>query len=98
MYFNSFFNMEELDTDADYAVMDDLIGGFEFFRSYKCWLGCQAEFTLTDKYRKKMKFMWGKPTIMCMNEDPTSSPHVDLDWLRLNCDIVYVADTFVSFS
>lgn len=89
------FNMDECTQNADYAVFDDLIGGFEFFRNYKAWLGCQEEFTLSDKYKKKVKFCWGKPTIMCMNEDPLMSPHVDTDWLLGNCEIVHISDPLV---
>lgn len=54
------FNMDECFYDADYAVFDDLIGGFEFFRNYKGWLGCQEEFTLSDKYKKKTKIHMGQ--------------------------------------
>lgn len=79
----------------EYAVFDDIIGGFEFFRNYKGWLGCQAEFTLTGKYRPNKKFMWGKPTIMCMNDDPRMDPKVDLDWLEKNCNIVYIGEQLV---
>lgn len=96
MYFNGMFNMEECSETADYAVFDDLIGGFEFFRNYKAWLGCQAEFTLSDKYKRKLKFKWGKPTIMCMNEDPLGSAHVDYEWLTGNCEIVYIGSKLVS--
>lgn len=89
------FNMEECHEDADYAVFDDLIGGFEFFKNYKAWLGCQQEFTLSDKYKKKLKFTWGKPTILCTNDNPLTSPHVDVDWLEGNCHIVYIEEPIV---
>ena len=94
---NGLFNMDECFEDAEYAVFDDIIGGFEFFRNYKAWLGCQSEFTLSDKYRHKRKFCWGKPSILLMNDDPRASPHVDVDWLEGNCDIVYVDSAFVHF-
>ena len=97
MYMNGMFNMDVANENVEYAVFDDLIGGFEFFRNYKGWLGAQEEFTLNDKWRHKRKFMWGKPSIMLMNDDPRISPHVDLEWLEGNCDIVYVGDCFVHF-
>lgn len=97
MYFNGMFNMDACSSDVDYAVFDDLIGGFEFFRNYKAWLGAQDEFTLTDKYKRKTRFMWGKPSIVLSNDDPRASPHVDLEWLEGNCDIVYVGEQFVHF-
>lgn len=95
LYFNELFNLEEVYDDADYAVFDDLIGDFEFFKHYKGWLGSQHEFTLTDKYKKKHKFIWGKPSIMCMNNDPLTSPHIDLDWILGNCFIVKIEDPIV---
>lgn len=95
-YFNSFFNLEEVDDDCDYAVFDDLSGGFKFWNNYKGWLGCQEEFTLTDKYRGKRRFMWGRPSIMCMNDDPELCSDVDLNWLRANCFIVYIDCSFIT--
>jgi hypothetical protein len=85
-----------VDEDCDYAVFDDMSGGFKFFNNYKGWLGCQHEFTITDKYRAKKKLMWGRPSIMLMNDDPEASPDVDLDWLRANCIIVYIDEQFVT--
>lgn len=90
------FNMEECSEQADYAVFDDIIGGFEFFKNYKAWMGCQAEFTLTDKYKRKTKFHWGKPCIWLANDDPHLDTHVDLNWLEGNCDIIHIADKLVS--
>lgn len=94
MYFNAFFNLTEVTDSADYAVFDDIAGGFKFFNNYKGWLGCQHEFTLTDKYKGKRKFKWGKPTIMCMNEDPASLSDVDYEWLQLNCIIVEIGSNY----
>lgn len=87
--------MDECREDADYAVFDDIIGDFEFFRNYKAWLGGQYEFTLSDKYRGKRKFTWGKPVIMCMNNDPRMCSHVDLEWLEGNCNIVYINEPLI---
>lgn len=84
--------MSEVRDNAEYAVFDDIAGGFQFFNNYKGWLGAQTEFTLTDKYKGKKKFKWGKPTIMLMNDDPMSLQHVDHDWLEKNCIIMYVAE------
>lgn len=97
LYFNGMFNMDEASTEAEYAVFDDMIGGFEFFKNYKAWLGCQYEFTLTDKYKRKTKFVWGKPSLWLANDDPLADPHVDHQWLLGNCDIVYIGQSFVSF-
>lgn len=91
------FNLDVVSEEVDYAVFDDLIGGFEFFRNYKGWLGAQEEFTLSDKWRHKRRMMWGKPSIMLMNEDPLASPHIDYDWVLGNCDVIYAGQSFVSF-
>ena len=81
--------------DAKYAVLDDIQGNFQFFPSYKGWLGGQQTFTVTDKYRGKTTINWGRPTIWLMNEDPEEVGHVDLNWLRGNCDIVHLTEPIV---
>lgn len=48
---NGMFNMDELHADCKYGIFDDF--DWTKFTSYKQWLGAQAEFTITDKYRKK---------------------------------------------
>lgn len=92
MYFSALFNLDNLDEEADYAVFDDIQGGFEYFPSYKSWLGGQDEFTCTDKYKHKRNVKWGKPTIWCCNYNPRTASGVDLDWLEGNVSIVYVAE------
>ena len=54
MYFGGLFNMDQLDTEADYAVFDDIQGGFEYWPAYKSWLGGQENLpprTNTDTSR-----------------------------------------------
>lgn len=82
--------MDDVKPDSEYGVFDDICGGFEFFRSYKAWLGAQYEFTVTDKYRKKQKVMWGKPTIWLSNDNPFSSGHIDHEWIIENCFVVEI--------
>lgn len=74
--------------DAKYAVFDDMQGGFKFFPSYKGWLGAQAQFTVTDKFRHKTTIQWGRPTIWLTNDSPYMD--VDTDWLQGNCFIVHL--------
>lgn len=95
IYMNGHLNIDKYDDEADYAIFDDISGGFQFFPSYKGWLGCQEEFECTDKYRAKTTIYWGRPTIMCMNSDPLADPHVDVAWLLLNCEIVHIEDPLV---
>lgn len=84
LYFNSMFDLSRFSHDVDYAVFDDFLWD-NFVKFHKQWLGAQKEFTLTDKYRKKMTVTWGKPCIFLCNEDnvPPSS-----DWMLSNCVFV----------
>lgn len=79
---NGMFNMEELHVSSTYGIFDDF--DWNKFGSYKQWLGAQAEFTVTDKYRKKLKFLWGKPCIILSNNLPTFE---DMTWVAMNCII-----------
>lgn len=81
--------------DAKYAVLDDIQGNFQFFPAYKGWLGAQNTFTVTDKYRGKTTIPWGRPTIWLMNDDPEEVSHVDLNWLRGNCDIIHLTESLI---
>lgn len=80
--------------NAEYAIFDDMQGGFEYFHGYKFWLGGQSEFTVTDKYKGKKHVKWGKPTIWLSNVDPTTEKGLDYEWLMGNCFIVRVEDPF----
>lgn len=87
LYWNGMFNLDLFTKSQDikYAIFDDWEDWSRFY-NYKCWLGAQAEFTVTDKYRKKMQIKWGKPAIVLSNIDPMFS---DNDWISKNC-IKYV--------
>lgn len=92
------FNVDDIRAglqDAKYAVFDDMQGGFQFFPGYKGWLGGQHTFTVTDKYKGKTTITWGRPSIWLMNDDPEESAHVDMDWVRKNCDIVHITESIV---
>lgn len=92
-YFGGLFSLEEFESsdDLEYAVFDDIQGGFKYFPGYKSWLGQQAEFYCTDKYRRKKHITWGKPCIWIMNEDPYTQ-EVDIDWLEANCLILHIKE------
>lgn len=89
-YFGGLFSLDENVGDVKYAVFDDIQGGLEFFHAYKFWLGHQAEFWATDKYRTKQKITWGKPAIWCSNTDPRMDKGADADWLDANCDFIFL--------
>lgn len=86
--------MDEPLEGVDYAVFDDIQGGFEFFHSYKMWLGCQKEFYITDKYKGKKLVKWGKPCIFICNEYPLTGK-VDVPWLEGNCEIHEVTESLL---
>ena len=97
-YFNLQFNLDSFSESSDYAVFDDIQGGFEFFHAYKGWLGAQKEFVITDKYKRKKTIKWGKPCIMLMNDDPAGCAKADYEWLLGNCDIIHGLPHFVGLS
>lgn len=83
---------------AQYAVFDDISGGFTFFPSYKQWLGGQFEFSVTDKYRHKVHVKWGKPAIWVCNTDPRLDYYrpgswPDFAWMEENCDFVELSES-----
>jgi len=68
-------------SDVEYAIFDDF-EDWTTFKQYKQWLGAQKQFVCTDKYRKKVDLLWGKPCIILSNEYPAFR---DQDWILLNC-------------
>lgn len=89
VYYNGTWNMDKLDSLSEstkYIVWDDLFNWDAF--NYKQWLGGQWEFDVTGKYRKPRTVVgWGRPSIVCCNALPN---HLDNQWVRDNCLIVYV--------
>jgi len=90
-YFHSLFNMDNIAKEVEYAVFDDMQGGFQFV-NYKAWIGAQGHFTVTGKYKRHVEVDWGKPVIWLMNTDPRLAPGVDVDWLEGNADILYIGE------
>lgn len=97
MYFNSFFNLDQWDDQAEYAIFDDFDREGkkleEYFPQWKCWFGAQDEFTVTDKYRKKEMKKWGKPIIFISNNEIECSSKT-LDYIRKNSIRVNVYSEF----
>lgn len=86
--------MDQLKWDHDdikYAVFDD-ITALKYLPMWKFWMGAQDTFTVTDKYKGKMTFQWGRPIIWCNNKDPREDPEADIDWIDKNCIIAYVPE------
>lgn len=81
---------------VDYAVFDDMMGGLEFWHSYKFWLGAQKQFYATDKYKGKKLIKWGRPCIYVSNNDPREDKGADINWLEGNCVFHYVSEPLFS--
>lgn len=99
-YFGGLFCLDESLDDVEYAVFDDMQGGFGYFHAFKFWLGAQSQFYATDKYKGKKLINWGRPSIYIANECPLADPAFkdrpgDIDWLMGNCDIVEVTESLL---
>jgi len=94
MYFAGMFNLDSWDPLAEYIVLDDI--DFKFLPNKKQLLGCQWEFNLSDKYRKKRHVQFGLPAILLCNEDGWSdiqeSP--EFPWLGGNMSMVFIYEKF----
>lgn len=92
MYFAGNFNIDKWDSNAEYAIFDDIT--WAYLPSKKQLLGCQWEFELTDKYRKKKSVTYGLPAILLCNSDGMgdimNSPV--WEWIQGNMDIVEIKD------
>lgn len=95
-YFGGLFSLDEDLETVDYAVFDDMMGGLEFWHSYKFWLGAQKQFYATDKYKGKKLIKWGRPCIYVSNNDPREDKGADINWLEGNCVFHYVSEPLFS--
>jgi len=91
------WNVDDFNGASLYCVLDDF--NVDFFPNWKPFLGCQKQFTVTDKYRGKRTISgWGKPTIWLCNPgySPIDSDKLSLadkDWIRENCIMVDIGRT-----
>lgn len=97
MYFNGYFNLDIWDNEAKYAIFDDFDKEGkkleEYFPQWKCWFGAQKEFTVTDKYRRKMSVKWGKPIIFISNNEIECNSKT-LDYIKKNSMRINVYNDF----
>jgi hypothetical protein len=98
-FFRGTFNQRTLVSmgveNIEYIIWDDVSWKDKALRddAYKNWMGGQDNFTISDKYSKKLDITWGKPCIFLSNKDPMAGlPHEDQCWLRANCTIVDLGD------
>ena len=90
MYFQGMFNLDDWDNNARYAVFDDI--EWKYMPNKKQFIGCQSNFVVTDRYRKKRTVDYGLPTIICMNHDNYQAVQADpmYDWVLGNSVVVIV--------
>lgn len=90
-YFPGMFMLEGFSEKVEFALFDDIMGGFKEIQNFKYWFGCQQEFVTTDKYMKKQKIRWGKPSIYLANKNPVHTlDEEDRKWVEGNCRIINV--------
>jgi len=89
MYYNGLFNLDDWDGETNYIILDDF--DIKFFPNWKSFIGCQKQFTVTDKYRGKRTVKWGKPCIWLNNDDPRESlSRSQSIWLEANTVILNI--------
>lgn len=84
--------------NVDYAIFDDIRGGFKFFPSFKEWLGCQMRVSVKVLHKEPVQLKWNKPSIWLANRDPRLEMHQDdVYWMEANCIFLEINDKFVFF-
>jgi hypothetical protein len=98
-HFRGTFNQRTLVSigieNLDYIIWDDVSWQDNALKDgqYKNWMGGQDDFTISDKYAKKIDVSWGKPCVFLSNDDPMLGlREKDQNWLRANCTIVHMGD------
>lgn len=96
--------MTDFDENCPCVVLDDFhINLKKYLPSWKCWLGCQTNFTVNPKYGKRRKINWGHPCIFLNNEDfreckespeklNTIWTETELNYIKTNCTFVNTGD------
>lgn len=98
IYLNGYYMLDEIVVSGkNYIVCDDI--KWERFPVPEAIIGCQKEFVLTDKYRKKLKIRdWRKPCIICWNDHnyPYEALRNDsfAEWFSENCLVVRCTERF----
>lgn len=93
-YFPGLFLLEDFNEEkVDFALFDDLVHGMHTLPNAKHWLGGQTEFVIGDKYMKKRRIRWGKPSIYISNPDPRGECTTEMkEWMKGNCICVEIKD------
>lgn len=95
-YVATSWDLSSFDSNFDYVVFDD-VPWSNFAHYAKAFFGCQRDFSVSDKYRKKKRISGGVPCIyLCNPEDYTREmgTFLDSDWGRQNAVVLNVYDKF----
>jgi len=91
-YVATTWDLSSFDSRFDYVVFDDV--PWDNFKHYaKPFFGCQRDFSVSDKYRKKKRISGGVPCIFLVNpEDYTEDMHkfCKSDWGTQNIVVVTI--------
>ena len=91
---NGHLNIDKYDDEADYAIFDDISGGFQFFPSYKGGLAAKKNSSARTNTEQRLQSI-GETDDHVHELGPLADPHVDVAWLMLNCMIVHIEDPLV---
>lgn len=87
-YINTDWDVSEIKEEVKYGVIDDI--PIERFMYWRPFVGCQRQFTVTDKYHKKSQMSWGKPVIWLSNSHPR-------EWKMKECDYQWILGNTVIY-
>jgi hypothetical protein len=102
IYWYGMHNLDNWVDDVGYIIFDDWPWDFKKFELCKSIIGCQEQFTMTDKYVKKKTISnWSRPCIILnnprcdivtkiSNDDNFHQTH--LSWIEDNCTTVDIKD------
>jgi len=96
-YFPGLFMLEGFNPkETQYAVFDDMLDGIKSIPNFKYWLGGQKEFVVGDKYMRKQRIEWNKPSILISNSDPRIGCCLnDVSWLEGNCIFLEITGSLI---
>lgn len=70
-YVATTWDLSSFDSPFSYVVFDD-VPWTNFAHYAKAFFGCQRDFSVSDKYRKKKRITGGVPCIYCVNPEDVS--------------------------
>lgn len=91
-YVATSWDLSSFDSHFDYVVFDD-VPWANLSHYAKAFFGCQRDFSVSDKYRKKKRISGGVPCIYCVNNEDFTQEAIAFctgNWGKENIEVVYV--------